>query len=201
MDLRIVIALITGVILILASVPAGIATINPQLFESGFDITQLITNQMEGSGYERLVMGVGTEEGAPIRTSDGSFLTDQNGAMVVPTLNRNVLQSLVNRVNGRYHDIQLSDADLAYLLTENTLLDNEELTEVEEEFDVWNEAGPYFLLLVLPLCALSFRKGWLFTTFLAFVINLHLPSKTQEDFNLRRFLVVLRSISSKQAGF
>ena len=144
---------------------------------SGFDQEQLITDQIQDTGYELLVMGVGTEEGAPIRTSDGSFLTDQNGAMVVPTLNRNVLQSLVNRVNGRYHDIQLSDADLAYLLTENTLLDNEELTEVEEEFDVWNEAGPYLLLLVLPLCALSFRKGWLFTTFLAFGINLHLPSK------------------------
>ena len=144
---------------------------------SGFDQEQLITDQIQDTGYELLVMGVGTEEGAPIRTSDGSFLTDQNGAMVVPTLNRNVLQSLVNRVNGRYHDIQLSDADLAYLLTENTLLDNEELTEVEEEFDVWNEAGPYLLLLVLPLCALSFRKGWLFTTFLALVINLHLPSK------------------------
>ena len=144
---------------------------------SGFDQEQLITDQMQDTGYKLLVMGVGTEEGAPIRTSDGSFLTDQNGAMVVPTLNRNVLQSLVNRVNGRYHDIQLSDADLAYLLTENTLLDNEELTEVEEEFDVWNEAGPYLLLLVLPLCALSFRKGWLFTIFLAFVINLHLPSK------------------------
>ena len=149
---------------------------------SGFDQEQLITDQIQDTGYELLVMGVGTEEGAPIRTSDGSFLTDQNGAMVVPTLNRNVLQSLVNRVNGRYHDIQLSDADLAYLLTENTLLDNEELTEVEEEFDVWNEAGPYFLLLVLPLCALSFRKGWLFTTFLAFVINLHLPSKNAMAF-------------------
>ena len=106
---------------------------------SGFDQEQLITDQMQDTGYELLVMGVGTEEGAPIRTSDGSFLTDQNGAMVVPTLNRNVLQSRVKRVNGRYHDIQLSDADLAYLLTENTLLDNEELTEVEEEFDVWNE--------------------------------------------------------------
>ena len=144
---------------------------------SGFDQEELITDQMEGTGYELLVMGVGTEEGAPIRTSDGSFLTDQNGAMVIPTLNRNVLQSLVNRVRGRYHDIQLSDADLAYLLTENTLLDNEELTEVEEEFDVWNEAGPYLLLLVLPLCALTFRKGWLFTIFLASVINLYIPSE------------------------
>ena len=149
---------------------------------SGFDQEQLITDQIQDTGYELLVMGVGTEEGAPIRTSDGSFLTDQNGAMVVPSLNRNVLQSLVNRVNGRYHDIQLSDADLAYLLTENTLIDNEKLTEVEEEFDVWNEAGPYLLLLVLPLCALSFRKGWLFTTFLAFIINLHIPSKNAMAF-------------------
>ena len=149
---------------------------------SGFDQEQLITDQIQDTGYELLVMGVGTEEGAPIRTSDGSFLTDQNGAMVVPSLNRNVLQSLVNRVNGRYHDIQLSDADLAYLLTENTLIDNEKLTEVEEEFDVWNEAGPYLLLLVLPLCALSFRKGWLFTTFVAFIINLHIPSKNAMAF-------------------
>ncbi len=149
---------------------------------SGFDQEELITDQMRGTGYELLVMGVGTEEGAPIRTSDGSFLTDQNGAMVIPTLNRNVLQSLVNRVSGRYHDIQLSDADLAYLLTENTLLDNEELTEVEEEFDVWNESGPYLLLLVLPLCALTFRKGWLFTIFLASVINFYIPSENAVAF-------------------
>ena len=149
---------------------------------SGFDQEELITDQMRGTGYELLVMGVGTEEGAPIRTSDGSFLTDQNGATVIPTLNKNVLQSLVNRVSGRYHDIQLSDADLAYLLTENTLLDNEELTEVEEEFDVWNESGPYLLLLVLPLCALTFRKGWLFTIFLASVINFYIPSENAMAF-------------------
>ena len=119
---------------------------------SGFDQEQLITEQVQDTNYELLVLGIGTEEGAPIRTSDGSFLTDEAGAMVIPTLNKNVLQSLANRVNGRYHDIQLSDADLAYLLTENPLLNDEELTEVEEEFDVWNEAGPFLLLLVLPLC-------------------------------------------------
>jgi Ca-activated chloride channel family protein len=88
-----------------------------------------------------------------------------------------VLESLTNRVNGRYHDIQLSDADLAYLLTENLLLDNEELTEVEEEFDVWNEAGPFLLLIVLPLCAMSFRRGWLFSFPLVIGASLLLPTK------------------------
>ena len=152
---------------------------------SGFDQEQLITEQVQDTNYELLVLGIGTEEGAPIRTSDGSFLTDETGAMVIPTLNKNVLQSLANRVNGRYHDIQLSDADLAYLLTENPLLNDEELTEVEEEFDVWNEAGPFLLLLVLPLCALSFRRGWLFTATAITVINFSIPAKQAVAFEWR----------------
>ena len=152
---------------------------------SGFDQEQLITEQVQDTNYELLVLGIGTEEGAPIRTSDGSFLTDETGAMVIPTLNKNVLQSLANRVNGRYHDIQLSDADLAYLLTENQLLNDEELTEVEEEFDVWNEAGPFLLLLVLPLSALSFRRGWLFTATAIIVINFSIPAKQAVAFEWR----------------
>ena len=152
---------------------------------SGFDQEQLITEQVQDTNYELLVLGIGTEEGAPIRTSDGSFLTDETGAMVIPILNKNVLQSLANRVNGRYHDIQLSDADLAYLLTENPLLNDEELTEVEEEFDVWNEAGPFLLLLVLPLCALSFRRGWLFTATVITLINFSIPAKQAVAFEWR----------------
>ena len=152
---------------------------------SGFDQELLITEQLEETDYELLVMGIGTEEGAPIRTSDGSFLTDENGAMVVPTLNKNVLQSLANRVNGRYHDIQLSNADLAFLLSENQLLDDQELTEVEEEFDVWNEAGPFLLLLVLPLAAFTFRRGWLFSIVLLTGGVLLLPSQPAQAFEWR----------------
>ena len=134
---------------------------------SGFDQELLITRQLEDRPYDLLVMGIGTEQGAPIRTSDGNFLTDQQGAMVVPALNRSVLQSLANRVGGRYHDIQLSDSDLAYLLTDLNLLDDPQLSDVEEEFDVWYETGPWLLLLVAPMVALTFRRGWLFGWVLA----------------------------------
>ncbi len=134
---------------------------------SGFDQELLITRQLEDRPYELLVMGIGTEQGAPIRTSDGNFLTDQQGAMVVPALNRDVLQSLANRVGGRYHDIQLSDSDLAYLLTDLNLLDDPQLSDVEEEFDVWYETGPWLLLLVAPMAALTFRRGWLFSILMA----------------------------------
>ena len=42
---------------------------------SGFDQESLITAQIKSTDYELLVMGIGTEEGAPIRTNDGNLLT------------------------------------------------------------------------------------------------------------------------------
>ncbi len=130
---------------------------------NGFGEAERLIERLEDTNYELLVMGIGTEQGAPIRTSDGNFLTDERGNMVVPTLNRNVLQTLANRLNGRYHDIQLSDADLEALLPDIDILEDPELSDVEEEFDIWYETGPFLLLLVLPMVALSFRRGWLFS--------------------------------------
>ena len=142
----------------------------------GFTEEQQLVDLMAGTGYRLLVMGIGTEEGAPIRTSDGGFLTDTNGEMVIPTLNRGVLQSLANRTNGRYHDIQLSDADITYLMADYTL-DDEELSDVEEEFDIWYEPAPWLLVLILPLVALSFRRGWLFGAVLVIGSGVLVPSQ------------------------
>ena len=144
---------------------------------SGFDEELLITEQFAGNDYELLIMGIGTEEGAPIRTNDGEFLTDEAGALIIPTLNKNVLQSLANRVSGRYHDIQLADSDLAYLLSDFELLDGEQMSDVEEEFDIWYELGPWLLLVVLPIAALSFRRGWLFSLVLITGSGMMLPSQ------------------------
>ena len=144
---------------------------------SGFDEELLITEQFSDNDYELLIMGIGTEEGAPIRTNDGNFLTDESGTLIIPTLNKNVLQSLVNRVNGRYHDIQLADSDLAYLLSDFELLDDDQMSDVEEKFDVWYEFGPWMLLLVLPIAAMSFRRGWLFSLVLITGSGMMLPSQ------------------------
>ena len=144
---------------------------------SGFDEELLITEQFADNDYELLIMGIGTEEGAPIRTNDGNFLTDEAGALIIPILNKNVLQSLANRVSGRYHDIQLADSDLAYLLSDFELLDDDQMSDVEEKFDVWYEFGPWMLLLVLPIAAMSFRRGWLFSLVLITGSGTMLPSQ------------------------
>jgi len=144
---------------------------------SGFDEELLITELFAENDYELLIMGIGTEEGAPIRTNDGNFLTDEAGALIIPTLNKNVLQSLANRVSGRYHDIQLADSDLAFLLSDFELLEEDQMSDVEEEFDVWYEFGPWLLLLVLPIAAMSFRRGWLFSLVLITGSGMMLPSQ------------------------
>ncbi len=144
---------------------------------AGYDEEQAIADLLEDTGNELLVMGIGTEEGAPIRTNDGNFLTDERGTIIVPKLNKNLLNSLANRVGGRYHDIQLADSDLAYLLSDLNPLDDEALSDVEEEFDVWYEAGPWLLLVVLPLAAFAFRRGWLLVLPLLVSASLLTPSQ------------------------
>ena len=128
-----------------------------------FGEEQTLTERMNATPYQLLVMGIGTEGGGPIRVNEGGYLKDGQGQVVIPKLNRPILQSLANRVGGRYHDIQLSDSDLEYLLTDFDFFSDERLTEAGEEFDAWAEVGPWLLLLVLPLCALGFRRGWLFS--------------------------------------
>lgn len=119
-----------------------------------------IRTLLNGTLHELAILGVGTEEGAPIPTNDG-FLRDQNNAIVIPRLNRELLQELATSVNGRYTDIVLSDDDLNFLLEQNLFEETQDLRDVEQNYDSWAEAGPWLLLLVLPLAAFAFRRGWL----------------------------------------
>lgn len=137
-----------------------------------------IRDVLNGTFHSLVVLGVGTEEGAPIPTNDG-FLRDQNNAIVIPSLNRSLLQELADSVNGRYADVVLSDNDIDFLLEQTLLDENRNLRDVEQEYDTWAEAGPWLLLLVLPLAAFAFRRGWLLSICLLFLINPHQQAHAQ----------------------
>ncbi len=131
-----------------------------------------IRDILNGTFHNLVILGVGTDEGAPIPTNEG-FLRDQNNAIVIPSLNRSLLEELAESVNGRYADAVLSDNDIDYLLEQTLLDDTRNLRDVEQDFDTWAEAGPWLLLLVLPLAALSFRRGWLLSICFMFFISPH----------------------------
>ncbi len=126
-----------------------------------------IGEMLQQTGYRLSILGVGTEEGAPIPAGGGEFLRTETGEIVVPRLDRASLQDLAALVNGRYVDMQISADDVNYLLADDDFFSEDELEDVDQNFDIWYEVGPWFLLLILPLSALVFRRGWILSAALA----------------------------------
>ncbi len=122
---------------------------------------------LQQSRYSFAVLGVGTPEGAPIPATANEFLRDASGQVIVPRLESANIESLVNRLNGRYARAELSSADLDYLLADYDFRNEDSLSDSGESFDIWYDAGPWLLLLVLPIGALVFRRGWVLTLVLA----------------------------------
>jgi Ca-activated chloride channel family protein len=128
-----------------------------------------ISNLLNGTAHTLSVLGVGTEDGAPIPMAEGGFLRDSANAIVIPRLERGLLQELASSIGGRYADALLTDQDIEFLLDQSIFDENENLVDVEREFDIWYESGPWLLLLALPLAALAFRRGWVLGLFLSFI--------------------------------
>ncbi len=126
------------------------------------------------NAYPVSVMSVGTAEGAPVPLIPGrpdrGYLKDARGNMVIPQLNARSLKDFAELAGGRYSPMTLNEEDLDYLLAEQPLLEDETYRELEREFDVWFEEGPWLLLLLLPLASLAFRRGWLWSFALLVVI-------------------------------
>jgi Ca-activated chloride channel family protein len=130
-----------------------------------------ITELLAGTGHTLSVLGFGTEEGAPIPIDQQGYLRDDNNAIVIPRLERGPLQELAARNGGRYVDATLTDEDIEFLLDDTLFTETENLVDVEREYDTWNEAGPWLLLLALPFAALAFRRGWLLGLAFLFVFT------------------------------
>jgi Ca-activated chloride channel family protein len=167
---------------------AAIELLNNAGYQQGeiFWITDGITNQQmkevsemfNDSMFRLSVLGVGTEQGAPILLTNGELLKDSRGAIVVPRLTVNNLMSLSRSSGGRYASMQADDSDINYLI-EQTLIeqDTSENEEAKQEKfgDKWQEMGPYLLLLILPFAAYSFRRGIVTVVFIGVLLPTYSP--------------------------
>jgi Ca-activated chloride channel family protein len=120
--------------------------------------TERIVRDLKDSGYTLSVLAVGTSEGAPIPRLSGGFVTDQSGNIAVPKLEERSLRALAIAGGGRFSGLSTDDRDLDYLLSgeagQRTASDDALAT------DRWREEGPWLVLLLLPLAAMAFRRGW-----------------------------------------
>lgn len=135
--------------------------------------------QIAASGIQIHVLAVGTDEGAPIPRRDGGFLVDGRGQVVVPALNAGNLERLANAGSGRFARLTVDDADLDYLFPPDRLpLARSVADDEERELEVWRDQGIWLVLVLLPLLALTFRRGFVY----AFVPLLLLPLPRAEAF-------------------
>jgi len=114
-------------------------------------------------GHQLNILGVGSENGAPITLPSGELLKDNSGAIVIPRLPSQKLKSLASRGHGNYQVISNDDGDIDNLVTKNAFSnkgDNQNKKQRDQQTgDQWQEQGAWLLLLVLPLMLGYFRRG------------------------------------------
>jgi len=112
-------------------------------------------------GVRVSVLAVGTEQGSPIPDGRGGYLKARDGSIVIPGVDQSALEKLAKAGGGRFSRLQPDQSDIDYLLGNTEQIDQDSHTEdVDLETEHWIERGPWLLLLLLPLAALAFRRGF-----------------------------------------
>ncbi len=157
-----------GELLQQAGVPKGEILLITDGIQSDAAIEQ--AGRLHRQGYRVSVLGVGTTDGAGVPDGRGGVLTDQQGKPVIARLDQQLLQRLAAAGGGAYAQLQNSDQDLDRVLGDPStplLSDLGKTKQSEQTSHVWKEQGPLLAVLLLPLAALAFRRGWLLSLVLA----------------------------------
>jgi len=120
--------------------------------------TSQVSDLLKPVGAALSILIVGTETGAPIPLPDGGFLRDDSDQIVIPAVDKRMIQQIASNLDARSASVSVDSSDLTYLLsgTESSMTSDDSL---ERKTDTWVDLG-YWLaiaaaLLLLPL----FRRG------------------------------------------
>ncbi len=146
------------------------------LVTDGIDASDLSRVVKALGSYQLSVLGVGTTDGAPVPKADGGFVKDSQGGIIIPKMDTGLLKQLAQAGHGAYQTISADDSDIkALLATLNQAAQPDDKSNSDVRVAVWNDEGPWLLLLILPLAALGFRKGVLA---IGFLLLLPLPQNS-----------------------
>ena len=126
--------------------------------DSGSRAAANVAAKLAKQGTFTSVLAVGTVQGAPIPSGEG-FVSDSNGNIVVARLERDALQAIASAGGGKYSELTTgSTATSPWVAVEGSEFSRKDDALGER----WKDAGPWLLLVLLPLVAFSFRRGLLF---------------------------------------
>ncbi len=113
------------------------------------------------AGVSVSILGVGTDQGAPVALAQGGFLKDSSGNIVLPKLDASALQAVASAGGGRYAGVSAGSDDIDELLSAAPLQSAANVRVVDATTARFLDRGPWLVLLLLPLVAFGFRRGWL----------------------------------------
>jgi len=111
-------------------------------------------------GVHVSVLGMGTAQGGPVPLSDNSFQRDEHGGILLARRDDDALRAIAAAGGGQYVPMTDDDRDVR-ALAGNLVANGPALLAADKQGDEWQDRGPWLLLLLLPLAAASFRRGWL----------------------------------------
>lgn len=156
-----------------------------------------IRQALRGQAPQWLMLGIGTAQGAPVTAEDGSFLKDEQGAILVPRLDSPALRTFANELGGRYRQARVDDSDLRGL----GLFDAPHSVREDGQtlrLDTWADQGYWLLLPLLLLAACAGRRGWLLCLPLLFLLPQPTYAFEFNDLWLRADQQGLRLLKEKQ---
>lgn len=114
--------------------------------------------QLRDDGIITSVLAAGTPKGAPI-PSGGGFVSDRSGNVVIARLDRAGLRAVADAGGGSYTELGSAAADAALWATPGEAGFARRDDALGER---WKDAGPWLVLLLLPLALAGFRRGLFF---------------------------------------
>ena len=119
----------------------------------------------EKNSHQINILGVGSENGAPIKLTSGKLLKDDKGAIIIPKLPIGKLAAISKRNSGVYRTLTNDDSDIRALTShlsaklDDEFDDNNQQEEQVMQGDQYQEHGPWLLLIIIPLMLSYFRRG------------------------------------------
>ncbi len=125
---------------------------------------QIEAELLRNPDFRLSVLAIGTREGGPIPIRQGGFLKDAAGSIVIARLQEKNLRQIAKTGNGVFAALSSDDRDvntLVYAMEPRAI--DRQVKRSDSNAELWRELGPWLILLIIPLAALSFRRGvlWL----------------------------------------
>jgi Ca-activated chloride channel family protein len=156
--------------------------------------------ELRDAGIVTSVLAVGTVDGAPI-PSGGGFVSDRAGNVVIARVDRSALQAVAEAGGGRYAELDAGSAAADSFWAQQ---DGSEFALREDALgERWKDAGPWLVLLLLPLVVIAFRRGLFFVMPLLFLNGLGVPRDAAagwwEDLWLRKDQQAFEALAQEDA--